>query len=309
MKKVFALALSGAILLHTMCGTNSVNAEYLGRKNNNQEGVALSGDASLSGDAALSGDATLSGDASLKDDEQNLELSKDSALEMEDVVLEDWDEVLKFLKLVYSGYDVSISKTMTSEYRLGCNNYSQATLNRNYYNSHKKEINGTCSWVAATSISEWFNRKGYAKIGAFSRDKIFAEWIQVAKKEGAYVKNEYSLNAKVPNAYTAFYKKKNVKLTGERNTSGLMKKINSYNKNNRPVHGNLKAPNGDGHAVVVLATYNVKVKFTNKKNGISKTTDYTFYAICDGWNNATYGDATRVSYVCSDFLTGITVLK
>ncbi|MDC7300296.1 hypothetical protein [Agathobacter ruminis] len=28
MKKVFALALSGATLLHTMCGTNSVNETY-----------------------------------------------------------------------------------------------------------------------------------------------------------------------------------------------------------------------------------------------------------------------------------------
>lgn len=78
-----------------------------------------------------------------------------------------------------------------------------------------------------------------------------------------------------------------------------------FNRAVRPVTASLRAPNGSGHAVIIVNAYKVTVKYKKTSSGKSYSKDYIYYVICDGWHNAKTGDKLRVSYVRSDYLVGV----
>lgn len=287
---------------------------------------SISGNASVSGNASISGNASVSGNAVTNGGESSnwldyfitqagtsdwYEAGASSSASMYKIVYETLGEAEKGLSKEYSSYKYkTFYSKKTSSYVLSCKNYNQDTMNK-YYNEKKpknqKDISGTCALVAATSVAEYYNRKGYTSIKNFSAKQQFVKMVAAGYLTKAF-NGTGTVTGKLPKAFEKYYSSYKIKLSGNNDMFNMDKTIKSYNKNAKPVVGHLKAPSGDAHAVVVIGAYDVTMKYRKKSSEKYKTKTFKYYAICDGWNDCSSGNM-RVQYVEAKHLKCITKLK
>ena len=226
------------------------------------------------------------------------------------IVLDSLDDIKKDALKDYSKYYSKEAKVeKKSKYVCWTYNYSQTKLNKYYKKEYGVNISGTCSMVASTSVAEYYTRKNYAKtLGRFKTNQLFSSLVLMGFGTGAYTGNstKYALLYNVINKFYNTYNKTNY---GKYITENVKKEVNAYNRRNRPVVGHFRAPNGEGHAMVIAGYYEVTITYQKKKNGTKGKKVIGYYAVNDGWNECTSGNRV-LSYVRSDYLkNGITVFK
>ena len=188
-------------------------------------------------------------------------------------------------------------------------NYNQDSLNAYYKSEYGSIVKGTCSMVAGTSIAEYYTRNNYATTLKKSQfGKIFCSLVLLGYGTGIY-DGTTTRSSKVYKVIDAYYKIYNRYGYGKYASSNVAAKIESYNRNKKPVIGHFKAPNGEGHAMVIMGYYEVTIEYKKKKNSATQTEKIRYYAVNDGWNLCYSGDA-RVSYIRDSYLkNGITIFR
>lgn len=229
---------------------------------------------------------------------------------MEECVLDTLNEVEKdVLKNFSKYYSKKANVKRKSVYLLSTYNYNQRDLNIFYKKEYGAIINGSCSMVASTSAAEYYTRKGFAKTLNSSKYKnIFSSMVLIGFGTGAYngESTQYSKLHQVIGTYYNSYGKSGY---GKYVTTKVGDEITAYNKKQRPVVGHFQAPNKDAHAMLIVGYYDVTVNYKKTKDSKPESMTVRYYAVNDGWNNATSGEK-RISYIRSDYLkNGITVLK
>ena len=163
--------------------------------------------------------------------------------------------------------------------------------------------------VASTSVAEYYTRYKYAKTLNNSKyTDIFCSMVLLGFGTEAYSGKD-TISSRLYKVIKAYYKMYNKSGYGKYISSGVDKKVTSYNNKKKPVVGHFKAPNKEGHARVMAGYYDVTITYKKKKNSKEQTKTIRYYAVNDGWNTCTSGDAC-LSYIRSDYLkNGITVFK
>lgn len=107
--------------------------------------------------AIISGDANFLDKAGLKIGESD----KSNYPDIYDIILETLDDAKVAALKDTSGSSKSISSAVQSKWVLGTTNYNQSYLNEKYNHKYPKNVKaqGTCSEVAATILTEYYNRK------------------------------------------------------------------------------------------------------------------------------------------------------
>lgn len=184
-------------------------------------------------------------------------------------------------------------------------NYDQEKLN-NAYPIHT--ITGTCAEVSATEIAEYYTRMKYAvTFNHKQRNTIFYQMVGFAALCGAYNGKETNVS-KLPKLYTRYYYAYQKYIQGHPKKWRMREFIEEYHKRGRPVAANIFAPSGEGHAVTVCGYYDVMVKYKKYNSKSYETKEMRYYAINDGWKDATEGDK-RVQYVSEDYVDSIVYLQ
>ena len=284
----------------------------------------LSGDSILSGDGTLSGNSVISGNADLygrgygcdnkvlkRVDE--LKYSKvgrsrkvDKAKDFDDVIIETIDDVAEDAKKCVGDvkvYDARYKKI--TDYALMTNNYRQSTFNTGFLDEHKRKIKGSCSEVATTIISEYYNRKERCVIRKGDKKgyqdnwkPYFNNYIVVGMTIGIY-DGDGTDSSKVHKLYTPFYNIYKKNMSGDCDSIMLDRTIKSYNSCAKPVVGSFEAPNGDRHSMAILGYYDVEVYY--KKGSKNKLKTYRYYAVNDG-HKTCYEGNYRVQYISDKYI-------
>ena len=321
-----------SMLINTQVAAQGRRSDVSGDASGNASGNAIS---YVSGDA--SGDAVLTENYKLanvnkKDDYADLEVGEErkdcsaSAKTMYDIVLETLSGVEKDAldRLDYKYEKVSSEK---SPYILMTYNYNQADMNGAYLKECGGNYTGTCSEVAITSLVEYYHRKnrdgGRISTIKGSNGKVdttgsFDIWKKQFFRilDYAIAINAYDLedpdggtaSSKIDNVVTKYYEANRKDLKGNRDTTFLKSKIESYNEAAKPVLGSLKAPNGSGHSVVIAGYYDIKVEYKKKESAKYKSKVYRYYVINDGWKTC-YSGNDRVQYVREEYVKAIVKIK
>ncbi len=240
----------------------------------------------------------------IKEQERQEQEHATGALSMSDVILETLTDAKNDALSKYSNYySKSIVSTIKSMYILSTYNYKQLYMNAVY-----GKISGSCAEVSATSVAEYYTRKGYAvTLGHKNATDIFTKMVNYGFITGAYTGTS-TYTSKLKMIYTEYYKGYKKSLTGKYITSGIETHINNYNIYAKPMSISIQAPNGDDHTVTVAGLYDIIVKYKKKKGDAYSTSTYTYYAINDGYKGSTSGDA-RIQYVRKKYVYGATYIS
>ena len=199
-------------------------------------------------------------------------------------------------------------------------NYSQSYLNSQYNQLYEKEYTGTCSEVAITSLVEYYHRKNKDS-GRISSIKGFDGTTDSSGAIGVWKDQFYQIldiaidneaydiydpkggtwPSKICGIITDYYDVYKKKLEGNRDTTLIKSTIKSYNDSAKPVIGNLTAPNGEGHTIVIAGFYDITVAYRNNTSEKWKSKTYRYYAINDGRKTCLEGDK-RIQYVRAEYL-------
>lgn len=205
------------------------------------------------------------------------------------------------------------------------NNYKQGELNGYFHSVYGVEVHGTCGFVASTTEIEYYTRKKLAETLYHKDFKIiFSTMVNLGFGSGGYHNTNTSKSKKSSSKeslgispknlaplFTKYYKmhsKNNIK--GEYSTSSMKSIINNYIKNQKPVLGSFKAPNGDGHFMAIAGYYDITVQYKNNKRDKKYSTETTrYYVVNDGYNLATGSKGGRIQYINEKYLKTIVKLN
>ena len=212
-------------------------------------------------------------------------------------------------------YDVSVY-SVTEHYVMATNNYSQSTFNKNFNEKYGTEFSGTCCEVAATSVIEYYYRKGYGgTIGHNDRQTIFNVVLNEAFECGAFPSNEGDMegtyNYLLKTAISGFYEYYGLKFTGKYYSSSVESRVEDALSSYKPVVGHFYAPNGDGHSMCINGYYDItlKYKFNEDSTSYSYLT-WRYYRVNDGWRDGFSSDSSqtgpRLQYIFEDYLDAMT---
>lgn len=158
-------------------------------------------------------------------------------------------------------------------------------------------------------MAEYYSRRGYAITLRHSKyKKIFATMVNLGFGTGAYRHGYGTTNSKLSKVLSAYYDIYKKYLDGEYILTSLNDKISSYNRICKPVIGHFKAPNGDGHDMVIVGYYDIKISYQKYKNSGKYLKTTRFYVVNDGWHYS-IGGSGRVQYINAKYLKGITRLR
>lgn len=279
--------------------------------------ATMSGNAILSGDATMSGNAILSGDALQGRDCSAVGSSyRDGSAGMTDVVLETYNDAVDDAKSRVGGYKYVTVSVTKSKSILATNNYSQTEMNEYYNKYNNKKFRGTCSEVAATILTEYYNRKGKCVIRKgdtkgyiINWKPYFRQYLNIAYYDLKIYDGEGTTTNKVQKLFKPFYKANEKSMVGDRDVWFVKDTIESYNKNGKPVLGNFEAPNGDRHSMIIAGYYDITVKYRNKTSESYKYKVYRYYVVNNGWKTW-YSGNYRIQYIRAEYLkNGIVKLE
>lgn len=314
-KCAISIVLVGAVALtsvNTFANSNSFDA-LSGNAVISGDAV-VSGDAEISGDAVLSGDAEISGDAVVSGDAKSRECSSvgdsytSSGLGMDDIVVETLDDAKNDALSRPSGSkNAFIADVSQSEGVWGTHNFSQSWLNKAYKIEFGIKINGTCSEVAATILSEYYNRKERCVISSDRKGyqstwfPYFDKYITIASCLGIYKSSGGTDSDRLCIIFEPFYNMYNKSMEGKKYTSNLSDNVDKLHKKAIPVIGTFVAPNKEAHSMVIAGYYDITVVYRTESNTNYKSTTYRYYAVNNGWDSSCKGDK-RIQYIRRSYL-------
>ena len=226
-------------------------------------------------------------------------------------ILYDDDDMVSYLKEKYSEYSSVSVSSVSSESPLNTYNYSQTSLN-SYYNANNNEyydngINGTCTQVAISIMTEYMKRKKEITpyVTCNTIHDIFANVITASHAclwDGNGTPRNMTVNIVDSNFYyySPYY-------YGDYSWLFMESKIQDSLADGIPVVVHL-----DGHTVTGVGF--VKKKVTYKKKNIwgvmtTYTQEETFLIINNGWYNTSTNSSKTYSYVHFDDVLSIVVSK
>ena len=282
----------------------------------------VSGNKMLSGDGLLSGDGSISGDVIDKKQKDlkkfayngmnDIEKRVVSKATMEDIVIETGDDVVNYEKNKIKNNIKNVKILKANGYiidgTLDTVNYEQKYMNTEYEKLTGVTVKGTCAAVASIIVAEFYNYKDYCVVNTKSkrRDKAFwrlhfKEFVDLARKMKIYYNKDGGMYTtqyyKIINPYYKLYKKT---MYGHLRTDNY---VDNYLEIGKPVIGNFRAPNEIEHAMAIIGTYRVNVKY--KVGNLEKMTSSTYFIVNDGWHDCDGGNY-RVQYIASKYLIDIT---